>query len=48
MILSLEDPDDMAAHTFDETASEPADICVVELDGVLGSCVKVASPEYLA
>ena len=48
MIRSFDEPDERAAHTFDDTASEPGDIGVVLLDGVLGSCAKLASPEYLA
>ena len=44
---SLDDPVEIAAHTFEDSASEPADNEVL-FSRVLGSCTKLASPEYLA
>ena len=47
MTLSLDDPVEIAAHTFEERAREPADSEVL-FRRVLGSWTKLASPEYLA
>ena len=47
MTLSLDDPVEMAAQTFEDNASEPGDNEVL-FSGVLGSCTKLASPEYFA
>ena len=44
---SLDDPVDIAAHTLDESAREPADSEVL-FNRELGSWTKLASPEYLA
>ena len=44
---SLDDPVEIAAHTLEENAREPADSEVL-FSRVLGSWTKLASPEYLA
>lgn len=46
MILSFEEPEDIAAQTLDDNASDPAEILVL-FNGVLGSCENCAWPENL-
>ena len=43
---SLEEPDEMAAQTLEESANEPGAILVL-FRGVLGSCENCAWPAYL-
>ena len=47
MTRSLDDPDESATQTLDESAREPAEILVL-FSGLLGSWVNCAWPEYLA